>query len=141
MEPVEINAGTWYLRALRADTRVSDVPALADLGVDDPAGCITRAADGWASETLFTWAVCIPTTGELVALVTITPSGDTAVREGWARDLIRNLQEARKSAGLEPQDRIKVRAGGKNVFYGFVGEFWTDELDDLVVTLRDRCID
>ena len=86
MEPVEINAGTWYLRALRADTRVSDVPALADLGVDDPAGCITRAADGWASETLFTWAVCIPTTGELVALVTIPPSGDTAVREGWARD-------------------------------------------------------
>lgn len=65
---------------------MSDVPALADLGVDDPAGCITRAADGWASETLFTWAVCIPTTGELVALVTITPSGDTAVREGWARD-------------------------------------------------------
>ena len=85
MEAVEINAGTWYLRALRADTRVSDVPALADLGVDDPAGYVTRAAVGWTTETLFTWAVCIPTTGELVALVTVTPAGDTAAREGRAR--------------------------------------------------------
>ncbi|MBD0023348.1 hypothetical protein GII33_07570 [Gordonia pseudamarae] len=85
MEAVEINAGTWYLRALRADTRVSDVPALADLGVDDPAGYVTRAAEGWATEALFTWAVCIPTTGELVALVTITPSAEVAVQEGRAR--------------------------------------------------------
>ena len=70
LEPVEINAGTWYLRALR-DTRCR-MPGVGRSGVDDPAGCITRAADGWASETLFTWAVH-PTTGELVALVTITP--------------------------------------------------------------------
>ena len=27
------------------------------------------------------------------------------------------------------------------VFYTFEGEFWTDELDDLVVTIEDRCID
>ncbi|MDX9720756.1 MAG: hypothetical protein RBU37_08405 [Myxococcota bacterium] len=27
------------------------------------------------------------------------------------------------------------------VFYLFEGEFWTDELDDLVVTIEDRCID
>jgi hypothetical protein len=32
MEPVEINAGQWYLRALRADSRINDRPALADLG-------------------------------------------------------------------------------------------------------------
>ena len=35
MEPVEINNGTWYLRALRYDDRVDDRPALADLGESD----------------------------------------------------------------------------------------------------------
>jgi hypothetical protein len=29
LEPVEINAGQWYLRGLRADSRVDDRPALA----------------------------------------------------------------------------------------------------------------
>ncbi len=37
MEPVEINAGAWYLRALRADDRIDDRPALAELGESNPA--------------------------------------------------------------------------------------------------------
>jgi len=41
MEPVEINAGAWYLRALRADDRVDDRPALAELGETD-AHYVTR---------------------------------------------------------------------------------------------------
>jgi len=73
MEPVEINAGAWYLRALRADDRVDDRPALADLG-EQRAEYVDRAAAQWDSETLFTWAVCEPTTGELLAEVTLDPT-------------------------------------------------------------------
>ncbi len=73
MEPVEINAGAWYLRALRADDRVDDRPALADLG-EHRADYVSQANARWASETLFTWAVCEPTTGELLAEVTLDPA-------------------------------------------------------------------
>ncbi|TRW78322.1 hypothetical protein FK535_25510 [Mycolicibacterium sp. 018/SC-01/001] len=73
MEPVEINAGAWYLRALRADDRVDDRPALADLG-EHGSGYVDQAAAGWSAETLFTWAVCEPTTGELLAEVTLDPA-------------------------------------------------------------------
>jgi len=54
LEPVEINAGQWYLRGLRADSRIDDRPALADLGVIDrtmsrtvpPSGPRTPATHG-----------------------------------------------------------------------------------------------
>jgi hypothetical protein len=72
MEPVEINAGTWYLRALRADQRIDDRPALADLGEIDP-DYVTRCTQRWTAETGYSWAVCEPTTGELLAEVTIDP--------------------------------------------------------------------
>ena len=75
MDPVEINAGSWYLRALRADDRVSDVPALADLGVPDPYDHVVSSARNWADETTFVWAVCVPTTGELIALIGVAEDG------------------------------------------------------------------
>ena len=73
MEPVEINAGAWYLRALRADDRVDDRPALADLG-EHQADYVSQANAQWTAETLFTWAICEPTTGELLAEVTLDPA-------------------------------------------------------------------
>ncbi len=73
VEPVEINAGAWYLRALRADDRVDDRPALADLGEHRTDYIVTLAAQ-WDSEKLYSWAVCEPTTGELLAEVTLDPS-------------------------------------------------------------------
>ncbi len=73
MEPVEINAGTWYLRALRADDRVDDGPALTDLGESRPDYVEHRAAQ-WDTGTLCSWAVCAATTGELLAEVTLIPS-------------------------------------------------------------------
>ncbi|QZT58402.1 MULTISPECIES: hypothetical protein [Mycolicibacterium] len=73
MEPVEINAGAWYLRGLRADDRVDDRPALADLG-EHRADYVDHLAAQWTSETLYSWAVCEPTTGELLAEVTLDPS-------------------------------------------------------------------
>ena len=76
MDPVEINAGIWYLRALRADERIDDRPALADLGETDP-DYVTRCTAQWATESGYSWAVCEPTTGELLAVVTIDPSSAT----------------------------------------------------------------
>lgn len=74
MEPVEINAGSWYLRALRADERVDDRPALAELGEADPE-YVQRCARDWADNSRYTWAVCEPTTGEMLAEVALSPSG------------------------------------------------------------------
>lgn len=76
VQPVEINAGAWYLRALRADDRVDDRPALADLGEDRP-DYLESAAAQWDSDSQYTWAVCEPTTGELLGEVTLEPSTRT----------------------------------------------------------------
>jgi hypothetical protein len=83
MEPVEINAGAWYLRALRADDRVDDRPALADLGERDP-DYVTRSTAAWAADTGYSWAVCEPLTGELLAEVTVDAAA--AVMTSRARD-------------------------------------------------------
>ena len=47
MEPVEINAGAWYLLPLRPDE--------------------------WAADTCYSWSVCEPTTGEPLAEVMYDP--------------------------------------------------------------------
>jgi len=83
VDPVEINAGQWYLRALRADTRIDDRPALADLGEADPR-YVERCAARWGSDTRYSWAVCEPTTGQLLAEVTLDPA--TGVIGSRARD-------------------------------------------------------
>jgi len=57
----------------RADDRVDDRPALAELGETDDDYVHKRAAQ-WESDTTYTWAVCEPTTGELLAEVTLQPA-------------------------------------------------------------------
>ncbi|AQT81265.1 hypothetical protein B1R94_21430 [Mycolicibacterium litorale] len=80
MDPVEINAGTWYLRALRADDRIDDRPALADLGETDPDHVPTSLA-GWQQDRAYSWAVCEPTTGELLGEVILNvATGAIALR-------------------------------------------------------------
>jgi hypothetical protein len=62
LEPVEINAGAWYLRALRHDD--------------------------WLSETAYCWAVCEPTSGEPVAQIVLDPADGTVrmdARDGNAQ--------------------------------------------------------
>ncbi|MGU3292202.1 GNAT family N-acetyltransferase [Williamsia sp. M5A3_1d] len=91
METVEINAGAWYLRGLRDDDRVSDVPALAETGLlwagdgtdgESAARFVRDVQTWWSQETRFVWAVCEPTTGELIALIGLVrdprPPGDRA---------------------------------------------------------------
>jgi len=84
MRAVEINAGAWYLRALRHDDRLSDVPALTALGVPDPVAYVTGAedhragasdAEAEAEAQRCVWGVCIPTTGEVIALIGVDTAG------------------------------------------------------------------
>lgn len=85
MEPVEINAGAYYLRALRADDRVDDRPALLAAlagrqgGPQLPEPAITSMAEAgayvalrarqWQHDQRYTWVVAEPTTGELLGEV------------------------------------------------------------------------
>ena len=86
MDPVEINAGQWYLRGLRADGRIDDRPALADLGVSDPE-YVARSDAQWAADARYSWAVCETTTGELLAEVTLDPAtGAIATRARAGHD-------------------------------------------------------
>ena len=105
MEPVEINAGNWYLRALRADERIDDRPALAELGEHDADYVAARAAQ-WRSDTVYSWAVCEPTTGEMLAEVTLVPAtGSIGLR---AR---RGHAEAAQAAG-DAVRRFAAAVGG-----------------------------
>lgn len=82
MEPVEINAGAYYLRQLRADGAIDDRPALLDTFADpetarwvrtrvpdlDAAGRYVEArTDQWKSDTRYSWAVADQTTGKVLA--------------------------------------------------------------------------
>ncbi|BDU04897.1 GNAT family N-acetyltransferase [Nocardia cyriacigeorgica] len=100
MEPIEINAGSWYLRALRADDRIDDRPALAEGGITDP-GYVARRTAQWDEETHYSWAVCEPTTAELVAEVGVTPGeGHSAEIAGWSRPGYDEALEAGMTAVL-----------------------------------------
>ncbi len=103
VEPVEINAGTYYLRALRDDARIDDRPAMV-VAFADPAcrrwlahldiGDLTRAGEyiaqrarDWAAETRFSWAVADPLTGALlgeVLLKDLALAAGTAEAGCWA---------------------------------------------------------
>lgn len=53
---------------------------LADLGETDP-DYVAKAESGWADDSGYLWAVCEPTTGELLAEVTLNPaSGEITSR-------------------------------------------------------------
>ncbi len=72
MDPVEINAGTYYLRQLRADDLLDDREALRAFAFDDPDAHIADRARGWESDTGYTWAVADPPTGALLGEVGLT---------------------------------------------------------------------
>lgn len=80
-----MNAGAWYLRALRADERVDDRPALLALAAYPDTGLARRGVvdlesagrrvaashQGWADDTRYGWAVCEPSTGEMLGEVVL----------------------------------------------------------------------
>ena len=102
MDTVEINAGAWYLRALRADERIDDRHAVVASCADPeirrwrhrPApdlveadAYVRRRTRDWARDERYTWAVCEPTTGEMLGEVSLDavdlPMG-TADAACWA---------------------------------------------------------
>lgn len=105
----------------RADDRVDDRPMLAELGETDP-GYVAQAVDDWAADTRYLWAVCEPTTGELLAEVTLNPATGavgTRTRPGHA--------EAART-GAQAVSRFAVGALGlKPVMAGALGFAASDE--------------
>ncbi|HEX3591777.1 MAG TPA: GNAT family N-acetyltransferase [Pseudonocardiaceae bacterium] len=85
MDAVEINAGTYYLRQLRADDLIDDRPALVDAfadvdlrrwvtrwRIDDLAMAdeyVAKRAGEWAAGERCSWAIAEPTTGALLGEV------------------------------------------------------------------------
>ncbi|HEX3651131.1 MAG TPA: GNAT family N-acetyltransferase [Pseudonocardiaceae bacterium] len=102
MEPVEINAGAYYLRQLRADDRVDDRPALmdafADVGLrrwvtrwrissfDEATEYVAKRAEEWTLGERCSWAVADPVSGELVGevdLIRLAPDWRVAEAGCW----------------------------------------------------------
>lgn len=73
MEPFDINAGRFYLRALHQQSFFDDSAALAELIPPTPIRHAEEAESGWMSNTLYSWAVCEQTSPDLLALITYRP--------------------------------------------------------------------
>lgn len=121
LDPVEINAGSWYLRGLRHDDRVDDRPAVAASARDpeirrwrnrpDPASPgfddavtahVADRIDGWARGSRYAWAVAEPTTGEMLGEVTLEqldPVHGTAEVRCWTLPAARGRGLARTAVG------------------------------------------
>ena len=85
VEPVEVNAGAYYLRSLRADDRIDDRPAVLAAFTDAetarwvPEYSVTTMAEAgayiaergreWLDDERCSWAVALPSTGELIGEV------------------------------------------------------------------------
>ena len=108
MEPVEINAGRYYLRQLRADDRIDDRPSILDAFTDpisrrwishritDLAGAgeyVALRARQWADDERYSWAVADQNTGELlgeVGLKDLDLKTGSAAAACWAAPRHRN---------------------------------------------------
>ncbi|MEC3978133.1 GNAT family N-acetyltransferase [Amycolatopsis sp. H20-H5] len=85
MEPVEINAGSYYLRQLRADKLLDDRPALIEAfadpvhrryvlnyrlrDLDEATEYVLLRTAQWAGDERSSWAIAEPTTGDLLGEV------------------------------------------------------------------------
>lgn len=84
MDPVEINAGGWYLLA--------------------------RNPDDWSHDRAYSWSVCEATTAQAQATVTLTPDGalDGTAIDGHDDALAAALEAVRRFAegalGVTPRD-------------------------------------
>jgi RimJ/RimL family protein N-acetyltransferase len=99
MEPIEINAGGFYLRALRADELIDDRPAIVAAFADtamrpfgrvedlaEAGAYIQRRADEWGDDSRYSWAVADPVSGALlgeVGLDDLDLDGRTALATYW----------------------------------------------------------
>lgn len=87
----------------RADSRIDDRPMLAELGETDPHH-VALTASGWADDTCYRWAVCEPTTGELLAEVALD------ARDGQISTRYRPGHAAAARTGAEAVSRFAASA-------------------------------
>ena len=80
-----------------------------ELGADDIL-IETSSAEGYS---------CAEDAGYLTALDTAL--NDELVMEGWAREIVRSIQDARKQAGLEVADRIVLGVSGSDAVVSSLG--------------------
>ena len=118
MEPVEINLGLYYLRALRADDHIDDRQAVVENFTDpdtrqwlpgyeindlaDAGRYIARRAGEWAKDIRYSWAVADPTTGELLGEVGLKePDLETGTAEAavWTHPAGRGRGVAARALG------------------------------------------
>lgn len=118
MEPVEINAGSYYLRQLRADDLIDDRPALIEAFADPvhhrfvpnyvldtteaASAYVERRADEWARDQRCSWAVAEPTTGQLlgeVGLKRLDLDAGTAEAAVWVHPAARGKGVATTALG------------------------------------------
>ncbi|WP_433265402.1 GNAT family N-acetyltransferase [Actinosynnema sp. CS-041913] len=80
MEPVEINAGEFYLRQLRADDRVDDRVALVGGGrfedADEAGAHIAERQRQWDADEACSWAVCEQLSNTAVGEIAISTAGE-----------------------------------------------------------------
>ncbi|GAA0241616.1 GNAT family N-acetyltransferase [Saccharothrix mutabilis subsp. mutabilis] len=78
MEPVEINAGEYYLRQLRVDDRIDDRHTLAErFGSLDRAGeHVALRANEWETDAGCSWAVCEQLSNTAVGEVAVKSTGE-----------------------------------------------------------------
>lgn len=74
MEPYDINAGRFYLRALHSQIDFDDSDTLRELKPRPPIVTKDDAEDGWMANTVYSWAVCEQTSSDLLALITYEPA-------------------------------------------------------------------
>ncbi len=51
------------------------------------------------------------------------------------------LRGRRRPPGAREKPAVEIPITGDTIFFPFQGEYWTDEMDDLVVIAEDRCVD
>ena len=83
---------------------------------------------------------------EVLSLEVEKLSQELAIAEDGVRLILHELSVGllrgrRRPKGPAEIESVTIQAGGDNVSYRFAQEFWTDELDDLIVVMRDRCLD
>lgn len=127
MEPVEINAGTCYLRHLRVDQHIDDRPALVEAFADPlqrrfVPGCtvdtleaatayVALRAREWDRGERCSWAVAEPTTGALIGEVGL-------------KDLDLDAGTAEAAVWVHPAARgrgVATTALGAAIRFGFGG--------------------
>ncbi len=79
--------------------------------------------------------------GEMEALATELLSAAEGVQLILHEISVALLRGRVRADAAEVEAIFEVPRGGEQVYYQFTGEFWTDEIDDLIVPLEDRCIE